>query len=394
MTSPIPDDSLRTRVALIVAISVLGVAILAMGAWAVFRPHPKPAAPRTYTPAQETSSSVTTATSSLLATPAASAESSSATAAAAAAAAAGSGEGAAPGIVRAAKIEFRLGSSVYVADEDGGSASAVTQATDGQFALSPDGLTLALARNGSISLYEVATGKLLFSAIAETVLPVWLPDSSAVLFMRVAPDGTAQIFSVSPSGGQESAIGAGSGVAVSPNGANIALLPPPGSTATPQILVSREGGAFAPIPVPGGDPIGIALGNNRIFVSTMSAAEGAAIWSLALDGSGTRRLVKPGTVAAEKGATFGRMLLSPDGLNLLYAAESDDGYSRMWLVPTAGGAPFSLSSRRDNYPLKWSVSGKDILFIEGNAFQGEKTALYHVSPTGTRRLMVVSGAGL
>ena len=53
----------------------------------------------------------------------------------------------------------------------------------------------------------------------------------------------------------------------------------------------------------------------------------------------------------------------------------------MWLVPITGGSPVSLSSRRDDYPLKWSVSGKDILFIEGNAFQGESTALFHMSPT-------------
>jgi Tol biopolymer transport system component len=213
------------------------------------------------------------------------------------------------------------------------------------------------------------------------------------MFMRVGSDGTAQIYRVSPSGGEGVLVGAGSNVAVSPDGATLALLPPLGSTPTPQVLVSRSGGAFTPIPVTGGDPIGIALGNNRLYVATMAATEGGSIWSFALDGSGAKQLVKPST-AADKGATFGRMLLSPDGLNLLYAAESDDGYSRMWLVPTAGGAPFSLSSRRDNYPLLWSVSGKDILFIEGNSFQGESTALYHVSPTGTRRLMLVSGAGL
>jgi Tol biopolymer transport system component len=392
MTSPIPDDTMRTRVALIAAISVLGVAILAMGAWAVFRPHPKAAAPRTFTPAEETSSSATSASSSVVATNTASAESSSTTAAAAAAAAAVN-EGAAPSTVRAAKVAFRLGASIYVADEDGGSAKAVTQAPDGQYALSPDGLTLALVRDGGIALYDVDTGKLAYSGLAEPVKPVWLPDSSAVMFVRVDADGAAQILRVSPTGGEGALVGAGSNVAVSPNGANIALLPPFGSTATPQVLVSRNGGAFTPVAVSGGDPIGIALGNNRLFVSTISAVEGGAIWSFALDGSGAKQIVSPGT-SADKGATFGRMLLSPDGLNLLYAAESDDGYSRMWLVPTAGGSPFSLSSRRDDYPLLWSVSGKDILFIEGNSFQGESTALYHVSPTGTRRLMLVSGAGL
>jgi Tol biopolymer transport system component len=392
MTSPIPDDTLRTRVALIAAISVLGIAILAMGAWAVLRPHPKAAAPRTFIPAEETSAAARPATSSVLSTAAAATDSSSTTAAAAAAATTG-GEGAAPGMVRASKVAFRLGSSIYVADENGGSTKAVTQAPDGQFTLSPDGLTLALARAGTISLYEVATGRLEFSGVAEAVKPVWLPDSSAVMFMRVGADGVAQIFQVSPTGGDETVVGTGSSVAVSPNGAAIALLPALGSTATPQVIVSKNGGPFTPIAVPSGDPIGIALGNTRLYISTMGAAEGGAIWSVALDGSGARALVKPST-AADKGATFGRMLPSPDGTSLLYAAESDDGYSRMWLVPTAGGAPFSLSSRRDNYPLQWSVSGKDILFIEGNSFQGETTALYHVSPTGTRRLMIVSGAGL
>jgi Tol biopolymer transport system component len=388
MTSPMPDDRMPTRIALIVAISVLGIAIVAMGAWAVFRPHPKAATQRTFTPAEETSAAATPATSSALATSPISAESSSTTGAAAAAA-----EGASPGIARAALIAFRLGSSIYVADEDGGSARAVTQAPDGQFALSPDGFTLALARAGSVVLYDVETGKPAFSGLAEAVQPVWLPDSSAVMFMRVGADGVAQIFSVPPAGGEETLVGNGSSVAVSPNGAALALLPALGSTPTPQVLVSRSGGAFVPVPVTGGDPIGIALSDNRLYVSTMSAGDGAAIWSFALDGSGPRQLVKPSS-AADKGTTFGRLLPSPDGATLLYAAESDDGYSRMWLAPTAGGTLFSLSSRRDNYPLLWSVSGKDILFIEGNAFQGESTALYHVSPTGTRRLMVVSGAGL
>jgi Tol biopolymer transport system component len=320
-----------------------------------------------------------------------SAESTVTTAAASASAAAA--EGAAPGIVRAAKVAYRLGGSLYVSNEDGGSARAVTPAADGQYALSPDGATLALARSGSVTLYDVDTGKMTFSGLAEAVQPVWLPDSSAVMYMRVGADGIAQIYRVSPAGADELVVGTGSSVAVSPNGATIALLPPLGSTATPQVLVSRNGEAFSAVPVPSGDPIGIALGNNRLYISTMSPAEGGSIWSVALDGSGAKQLVKPGS-AGDKGATFGRMLPSPDGLSLLYTAESDDGYSRMWLVPTAGGTPSALSSRRDNYPLMWSLSGKEILFIEGNSFQGETTALYHVGPTGSRRLMLVNGAGL
>ena len=391
MTSPIPDDTLRTRIALIGAIAVVALLVVAMGAWAVFRPHPKAGAPRTFTPAQETSAAAEPATSSVLTSATTSADSS--TAASGGPGTAAAGQSAAPAVIRAPKVAFRLGSSLYVADEDGGSARSVTPAADGQFALSPDGLTLAVARGGSVLLYDVVTGQLAYSALAEAVQPVWLPDSSAVMFMRVGADGVAQIFRVAPTGGLETVIGSGSGVAVSPDGEVVALLPAPGSTPTPQVLVSKSGGAFAPVSVPGGDVIEIALGNKRLFVSMMSVADGASIWSLGLDGSDAKKLVKPSSVA-EKGATFGRMLLSPDGTRLLYAAESDDGYSRMFLVPVAGGTPFALSVRRDDYPSQWSVSGKDILFIEGNSFQGESTALFHVSPTGTRRLMVVSGAGL
>ena len=108
-----------------------------------------------------------------------------------------------------------------MADEDGGSSARRDVGGDGQYALSPDGSTLALTRAGSLALYDVATGELAYSGVAEAVQPVWLPDSSAVMFMRVAADGVAQIYRVSPSGGEQLVVGAGSSAAVSPNGATI-----------------------------------------------------------------------------------------------------------------------------------------------------------------------------
>jgi len=392
MPSPIPDDRTRaTRVALIAAIVVLALVVIGMLAWAILRPHPRPATRRPFTPAQETSTgAAATASGSVNVTTPAPAQN---PAAAPGTSTPVSAAPAAPGIVRVARIAFRMGSAIHVADENGGSSKSVATAADGRFALSPDGLTLAVARSGNVALYTVETGRLIFSASGEAVTPVWLPDSSAAMFMRVGEDGSAQVYRVSSSGGPEILIGTSSGMAVSPDGATVVLVPALGSTATPQVYVSRSGGPFAPVPVQGGEPLAVALGNNRMFVSTASASVGSAIWSLALDGSDPRQLVKP-TSTTEKGATFGRMSLSPDGANLLYAAEGDDGYSRMFVIPTKGGVPVSLSSGRDDYPLKWSVSGRDILFIEGNAFQGESTSLFHVSPTGTRRLMVVSGAGL
>ena len=88
-------------------------------------------------------------------------------------------------------------------------------------------------------------------------------------------------------------MGTGSGSVSSPDGAILALFPAPGSTATPQVLVSKNGAAFQTVGVPSGDPIEVTLGNNRLIVSTISTSAGAAIWSIALDGSDSRQLVKP-----------------------------------------------------------------------------------------------------
>jgi hypothetical protein len=112
---------------------------------------------------------------------------------------------------------------------------------------------------------------------------------------------------------------------------------------------------------------------------------------MALDGTDPRQVVAPESSSA-KAATFGTLMLSPDATRLLYTAESDDGFSRMWIGPAAGGKALSLSPRRDAYPMQWTADGGGILFIEGNAFQGEETALWRVRPDGTRRVMIVSGA--
>ena len=391
MPSSTPADrNQATRIALIVAIVVVAVAVVGMVAWAALRPRQKASMPRTKPPAEETSRGATPTSSSVEAsgtTPTQSPGSTPVTSST-------SPDGvASPGPARVAKIAFRKGSAIHVADEDGGSARPVATAADGTFALSPDGQTLAVARSGNFALYGVADGKLAFSARGEAVTPVWLPDSSAVLFVRGGADGSAQVYRVPSSGGAEMLIGTGSNMAVSPDGEVIVLVPALGSVTTPRVMVSRGGAAFAAIPVQGGDALAVEVSNDRIFVSTTSASAGSGIWSMSLHGSDPRQLVQPGS-SAEKGATFGRLALSPDGSKLAYAAESDDGYSRMFVVPAKGGTAFSLSFGRDDYPLGWSVSGKEILFIEGNAFQGESTALFHVSPSGSRRLLLVNGAGL
>ncbi len=154
------------------------------------------------------------------------------------------------------------------------------------------------------------------------------------MFMRVGADGTAQIYSRVATGATRPLVGAGSSVAVSPDGATLRCCRR-SVRRRPRRSWCRDGGAFTAVPVPGGDPIGIALGNNRLFVSTMSAAEGGGDL-VARAGWLRREAARQAGLHRRQGRHLWADAPSPDGLNLLYAAESDDGYSRMWLVPTAG----------------------------------------------------------
>nr|MDA3936358.1 hypothetical protein [Actinomycetota bacterium] len=91
---------------------------------------------------------------------------------------------------------------------------------------------------------------------------------------------------------------------------------------------------------------------------------------------------------------YGEVLLSPDSRWIAYTAAGDDGYSRLFTIPTAGGTSRELSTRRDAYPVRWSSDGEYLLFIEGNAWHGEDTRLLRVRPDGTGRQTLVEGAGL
>ena len=112
---------------------------------------------------------------------------------------------------------------------------------------------------------------------------------------------------------------------------------------------------------------------------------------MAADGTDAKRLVASGSAGA-LASTFGELMLSPDGSTLVYAADGDDGYSRIWYVPSGGGTPHEISGRRDGYVLRWSADSKGIYFIEGNDFQGQRTALYYTDLSNRNRRLLVSGA--
>ncbi|MDP2400994.1 MAG: hypothetical protein Q8M66_03365, partial [Actinomycetota bacterium] len=109
------------------------------------------------------------------------------------------------------------------------------------------------------------------------------------------------------------------------------------------------------------------------------------------DGTSDRRLVGP--PATQRPFAYGHLTLSPNAEYLLFAEVGDDGYSRAFVAPVTGGSVRALTVRRDTYPVGWSADGSRIFFIEGNAFQGESTALMSVRPDGTGRRVIVEGAG-
>jgi Tol biopolymer transport system component len=293
------------------------------------------------------------------------------------------------------RIAFHLGKTIYLASEDAKSKTPM-HVNGTNYALSPDGRAVAAIEDGKLMVASVGQHLLASSPAtpgltAEAIAPVWLPDSSAVLFVRSDKDGTAHIWILNRVTGAASEFAEGAGVAVAPDSQTVAIVPT-GDATTPTISVSRlSGGSGTTFQVPSGEPVAVAMGRDRVFVSTVSAAGSSAIWSVTYDGKKKVKLVG-NSPAVNASVTYGELMLSPDGKKLLFAADGDDGYSRLWIVPTAGGTPTAISRRRDGYALGWSRDGKGVIFIEGNAFQGQTTSLWLSDLTGRRRTKLVEGA--
>jgi Tol biopolymer transport system component len=282
---------------------------------------------------------------------------------------------------------------LYVAAEDGSGAAQVTASAAGPFALSPDGATIALVEGETLKLVKVAGGAVLSAGPAEEVAPVWMPNSKAVMFARaVSGHSGAEVWRVGADGAGSVRLGAASGMAVSADGSVVALVQGPSDTAGGAVWVSRRGGKPVAVKL-SGSPTAVGVSADRMWVA-MTDAGGAKprIVTAALDGTGEKQVAgaPPGVVGQM--VAYGDVEVSPDGRYLVFCAGSDDGYSRMYSIRTDGGGPVSLSVRRDDYCRGFSATGEYFYFLEGNAFQGEPTALWRVSPDGTRRFLVVDGA--
>jgi len=334
----------------------------------------------TYTPAEETTAS-SHATSSAVA---------SALAGQGASGTATSGQTTDAATAASGKIAFRLGRSLYVANADGTGAVAMKNA-DAVYSLAPDGTALAVVRGGKLILEPVSAGTAAVVGAAELVSPVWLSDSSALLFVRAGAEGVPQVWRVKRDGTGAALVSGGVAMAASPDGTKLALLGTEDEAQPAGITVLGPGASKRVVTVAGGTPVAVAVSGDALFVSTLSPTGVASIRRSALDGSGSRELVGPMT-ADGKGTAYGRLLLSPDGRSLAYTADGDDGYSRIWVVPAGGGSPRQVTSRRDGYLVGWSSDSRSVFFFEGNSFQGETSALWRADPDGSHRRMLVSGA--
>jgi hypothetical protein len=286
---------------------------------------------------------------------------------------------------RVAGVAYRRQGWLCVAAEDGGGERRVIVSDSGVFALSPDAATIAWVDDGerTLVIVDVATARVVVVGPAEQDRPSWAPDSSWLAYTapgshvrRVARDGAGGI-----------TLFTGSLPAVASDGTAVV-----GSAVSggPGIVVWRSGapsriGAQAPVS-------GLACDGSRVFYGTAPAGSGnASLNAVGLDGRGG--VVLAGTPASTRMIAVCDLRLSPDRARIAYAECGDDGYSRTFAVPVTGGKAVAFSARRDTYPLDWAADGARLLFIEGNAFQGEATAMLAAAADGSSRSRLLEGAG-
>ena len=308
-------------------------------------------------------------------------------------------------IVRSPKIAFRLGGQIFVANEDGTQAKAVYRSQSAPFALAPDASALAVApptSGGPAVLVDTASGRSV--AVTGAVdLPAWAPDSSWLAYTAKDASGTFSVRRIAPDGtGDALLTKPGAAPQISPDSSRVAFVKTNQSPdEDPLSVLAVATRKVTTPPRVGGKRIAKANGaldfawspsGALYFAQTGGSADSGYVGLLDKSlGSGTKLTSLPTTPA---GLAPDDLAFSPDGKHIVLTENGDDGYSRLVVVDVAGKRVSSLSTRRDAYPLRWTVDGKAILYIEGNAIQMEKTSLYRINPDGTRRLMVVSGAGL
>lgn len=379
-------SSVRGLIAGLLVVVAVG-ALIAAGVWAMLGPKPVVDAPSDggFEPAQPTSASPLPGidTSSPASTDAESRT--------AGVEPVGGGE---TGFTRASRIAFRLGGTIYVADESGSAPSTVARSERCRYALSPDGMTLALVEQGELVLFDTASGARIPVSDAADQEPAWLPDSSGLLFVRADTEhhgDVTDVWRVGRDGSGLKKLQQGGSPSVSRDGRIVVVVGLPSVAMDSSfVFVSRDGARFKKLKVRGG-------------IATAAAAEGGVVYAGILDGEGRARIVAVSvddgeqaelgeSSAADVAATWGRLVISPDGSCMAAEAAGDDGFSRVSILSLPGGKKTTVSVRRDGYLRGWSSTGEWLFYIEGNSFQGEATALMRVGCDGVGRRAIVTGA--
>lgn len=279
-------------------------------------------------------------------------------------------------------VAYRREGWLCVAGEDGTGERRVAVSASSAYALSPDGRTLAFVDGepATLQLADVGSGAIAGLGPAEHERVAWTADSAAIIY--AAPEGILMRKIANPKGATR--VFSGPLIGIAADGSIV------GMDADGTIAVWKAG-TVRHVTVRGMTTL--AVGGNQLFIAVEDPGTGeTSITRTNLDGSRPTTLVS--AMRASRAAVFGDLVPSRDGSWLVYTERSDDGYSRMFAVPGAGGSPTSLCVRRDCYPLGWTVDGSSVLFIEGNAIQHDPTALMRVDPDGGSRRLLVQGAGL
>jgi hypothetical protein len=285
---------------------------------------------------------------------------------------------------RAPKVAYRRDGWVCVASEDGTGERRLFESAERRFSLSPDGGTLAVVDLESLYLVlvDVETEQATRVHEATQDTPAWSPDSAWLVYTEPGP----RVRRVKRDGSDDVGMFAGRLPAVSVDGSRVVGVTPEGErVAIWEDTLMQRFSVGAPI-------TGVAADEDTVYVGTGPAGSTPSLRAFATDGRVVATLVS--APAAERAVSFSDLMLCPDGATLAYAEHGDDGYSRLFTVDTSGGAPVARSLRRDCYPLSWSADCSGVLFIEGNALQGERTALASVTLASGIMRVLVEGAGL
>jgi hypothetical protein len=265
------NNESKLHIAIIAVAAVLAVVMVGAAAWSLTRPIPPGALlPVTPTPVGDSTQGATPATSSAGAAPT---TGSSTTGSVGPFTKPDTPAGAAtPTPAAGRRVVFHIGNTLYISSEDGKSKTPM-HIVGTNYALSPDGRTVAAVEKGKLVVAKVGQHLLANSPTkpgltAEAVAPVWMPSSSAVLFLSANPDGMARIWRYDLATGAAADLGPGAGLAISPDGQTMAVLPAE-DAAVPVISVAKPGSVGTTFRVPSGDPVAITLGKDRVFVSSV-----------------------------------------------------------------------------------------------------------------------------